>query len=291
METLGLDAGALGDGDLSALTLPHNSDQFTSSELETLVNIQAELDRLNSTVGVEGTLEEELEGGGDGLTVGGTVESVVTVVSEDHGRGNMAHSPEAILPEIMEETTTVEDMDMHEIEMSTPSPETGDPLQQPEISAKQFTSVSNNLTFTSSTVTSKTTGSSIVVIQSPVSSSASVTTSPSLTSKHVTVSAGQLVGKIAGISSNVAISSVPQFQSLAQTLVTAKSADGNIVQLRPANLNRQVIATSTAGNLTAGSLQGIKPLQSTTKRPASGTTGQMRNVSNDIYHFYCCGGC
>lgn len=291
METLGLDAGALGDGDLSALTLPHNSDQFTSSELETLVNIQAELDRLNSTVGVEGTLEEELEGGGDGLTVGETVESVVTVVSEDHGRGDVAHSPESILPEIMEETTAVEDMDMHEIEMSTPSPETGDPLQQQEISATQFTSVSNNLTFTSSTVTSKTTGSSIVVIQSPVSSSASVTTSPSLTPKHVTVSAGQLVGKIAGISSNVAISSVPQFQSLAQTLVTAKSADGNIVQLRPANLNRPVIATSTAGNLTAANLQGIKPLQATTKRPASGTAGQMRNVSNDICQYYSCGGC
>jgi hypothetical protein len=82
---------------------------------------------------------------------------------------------------------------------------------------------------------------------------------------------------------------VPQFQSLAQTLVTAKSADGNIVQLRPANLNRPVIATSTAGNL--ANLQGIKPLQATTKRPASGTTGQMRNVSNDIYHYYSCGGC
>ena len=290
METLGLDAGALGDGDLSALTLPHNSDQFTSSELETLVNIQAELDRLNSTVGVEGTLEEELEGGGDGLTVGETVESVVTVVSEDHGQGDVAHSPEAILPEIMEETTAVEDLDMHEIEMSTPSPEMGDPLIQQEISAKEFTSVSNNLTFTSSTMTSKTTGSSIVVIQSPVSSSASVTTS-SLTPKHVTVSAGQFVGKIAGISSNVAISSVPQFQSLAQTLVTAKSADGNIVQLRPANLNRPVITTSTAGNLTTANLQGIKPLQATTKRPATGTAGQMRNVSNDTYHYYSCGGC
>jgi FlaG/FlaF family flagellin (archaellin) len=82
---------------------------------------------------------------------------------------------------------------------------------------------------------------------------------------------------------NVAISSVPQFQSLAQTLVTAKSADGNIVQLRPANLNRPVIATSTAGSLTTANLQGIKPLQATTKRPATGTAGQMRNVSNDAY--------
>jgi hypothetical protein len=99
------------------------------------------------------------------------------------------------------------------------------------------------------------------------------------------------VGKIAGISSNVAIRSVPQFQSLAQTLVTAKSADGNIVQLRPANLNRPVITTSTAGNLTTANLQGIKPLQATTKRPATGTAGQMRNVSNDTYHYYSCGGC
>lgn len=280
METLGLDAGALGDGDLSALTLPHNSDQFTSSELETLVNIQAELDRLNSTVGVEGTLGEDLEGGADGLGAGETVESVVTVVSEDHVQGDVAHSPEAILPEIMEETTTaVEDMDMHEIGMSTPSPEAGDSLQQQETT--QFTSVSNNLTFTSSTVTSKSTGSSIVVIQSPVASSASVTTSPGLAPTHVAVSGGQLVGKIAGMTGNVAISSVPQFQSLAQTLVTAKSADGNIVQLRPANINRPVMASSTAGNLTTANLQGIKPLQATTKRPATGTAGQMRNVSSE----------
>lgn len=282
METLGLDAGALGDGDLSALTLPNSSDQFTSSELETLVNIQAELDRLNSTVGVEGTLGEELEGGGDGLTAGETVESVVTVVSDDHGQCDVAHSPEAILPEIMEETTTMEDMDMREIGMSTPSPEAVDPLQQQETSTNQFTSVSNNLTFTSSTVTSKTTGSSIVVIQSPVASSASVTAS-GLNPTHVTVSGGQL-GKISRMSGNVAISSVPQFQSLGQTLITAKSADGNIVQLRPANLNRPVIATSMAGNLTTANLQGIKPLQTTTKRPATGTAGQMRNVSNDNYH-------
>ncbi|XP_021922327.1 protein lin-54 homolog isoform X3 [Zootermopsis nevadensis] len=278
VETLGLDAGALGDGDLSALTLPHNSDQFISSDLETLVNIQAELDRLNSTVGVEETLGEDLEGGADSLAVGETVESVVTVVSEDHGRSVVAHSPEAILPEIMEETTTtVEDMDMHEIGMSSPSPEAEDPLQQQEISATQFTSVSNNLTFTS-TVASKTPGSSIVVIQSPVASSASVITSPSLAPTHVTVSGGQIVGKIAGMSSNVAITSVPQFQSLGQTLVTAKSADGNIVQLRPANLNRPVMTSSTAGNLTTANLQGIKPLQATTKRPATGTAGQMRNV-------------
>ncbi|XP_069699599.1 protein lin-54 homolog [Periplaneta americana] len=280
VETLGLDAGALGDGDLSALTLTHNNDQFTSSELETLANIQAELDRLNSTDGVEGTLGEDLGGGGDGLTAGETVESVVTVVSEDHGQGDVAHSPEAILPEIMEETTaTVEDMDMHEIGMSTPSPETGDPLQQQETSAtKQFTSVCNNLTFTSSTVTSKTTGSSIVVIQSPIASSASVTTSPGLTPTHVTVSGGQILGKIAGMSGNVAISSVPQFQSLGQTLVTAKSPEGNIVQLRPANINRPIMATSTAGNLSSVNLQGIKPLQATIKRPATGATGQTRNV-------------
>ena len=275
VETLGLDAGALGDGDLSALTLPHNSDQLTSSDLETLANIQAELDRLNSGVGVEETLEEDLEGGGDSLTAGDTVESVVTVVSEEHGQGDVPPSPEAILPEIMEETTTMEEI--HDMGMSTPSPEV-DPLLH-ESSPKHFTSVSNNLTFTSSAMTTKTGGSSIVVIQSPVASSASVTTSPSLTPTHVTVSGGQLLGKIAGMSGNVAISSVPQFQSLSQTLVTAKSADGNIVQLRPANLNRPAMATSTTTNL-----QGIKPLQATIKRPATGAAGQTRNVS--ILYYY-----
>ena len=271
VETLGLDAGALGDGDLSALTLPHNSDQFTSSELETLVNIQAELDRIHSGVSVEETLEEDL-GGGDTLSAGDTVESVVTIVSHEHGQGDGPPTPEAILPDIMEETTTttVEEMDMHEMGMSTPSPD--DPLQ--EASSKQFTSVSNNITFTPSNVTSKTGGSSIVVIQSPVASSASVTSSTSLNPTHVTVSGGQFLGKIAGMTGNVAISSVPQFQSLSQTLVTAKSAEGNIVQLRPANLNRPLMTTSTTTNL-----QGIKPLQASIKRPAAGATGQTRNVS------------
>ncbi|KAJ9581773.1 hypothetical protein L9F63_003842, partial [Diploptera punctata] len=221
VETLSLDAGALGDGDLSALALPHNSDQFSSSDLETLANIQAELDRLNSAVGVE-----DLEAGGDPLTPGETVESVVTVVKttaveEIHNMGNVHTIPR-----------------------------------------------DRSLTTRNYSETFHIGGSSIVVIQSPVASSASVTTPT-----HVTVSGGQLLGKITGMSGNVAISSVPQFQSLSQTLVTAKSPDGNIVQWRPTNLNRPLMATSTAT-----SLQGVKPLQATIKRPATGATGQTRNV-------------
>ncbi|XP_067003366.1 protein lin-54 homolog isoform X2 [Anabrus simplex] len=272
VETLGLHAGDLGDGDLSALAVQHSGDQFSSSELETLANIQAELEGFNTTVGVEGSLEDDLDAGEDSLGPVGTIESVVTISSRNHGRGETP-SPESILPEITEETT--QEMDIHDIAMSPPSPEQELTVQlSSSPSHHQLSASCNSLNITPTSVTSKnpqTAGSSIVVIQSPVASSTSgVPTS-------VSVSGGQIVGKISGLSSNATVSSVPQFQSITQTLVTAKSADGNIVQLRPSGISKPGVATSSS-NFTPGTLQGIKPLQNTSKRPATSGSGQMRNV-------------
>lgn len=68
-----------------------------------------------------------------------------------------------------------------------------------------------------------------------------------------------------------------QLQSLAQTLITAKSADGNIVQLRSAQPSKPVMATSHSGNITLGNVQNVKTAQSAIKRTAQ-STSQNRNV-------------
>lgn len=68
-----------------------------------------------------------------------------------------------------------------------------------------------------------------------------------------------------------------QLQSLAQTLITAKSADGNIVQLRSAQPSKPVMATSHSGNITLGNVQNVKTAQSAIKRTAQNTS-QNRNV-------------
>lgn len=68
-----------------------------------------------------------------------------------------------------------------------------------------------------------------------------------------------------------------QLQSLAQTLITAKSADGNIVQLRSTQPNKPTMTTSQSGTITLGNVQGVKTIQSSIKRPGQGGQ-QNRNV-------------
>ncbi|GLG98115.1 Protein lin-54 homolog [Gryllus bimaculatus] len=231
VETLSLDAGSLGDGDLSALTLQHTGDQFTSSELESFATLQAELECYNSAVGVE------LDGGGDGLADN----AVEVTISSSHG----PESPECILPDI-EETHEMEVGDMglaHTEDIN---------LQL----TPQTQHLNANLNLGAPSIVKGTSGSSIVVIQSPLTSSGG---NPS----HVTVSGGQIVGKIAGLAGNVA-----QFQPISQTLVTAKSADGNIVQLQPANV-------SSSGGISTSTIQNMRPLQASVKRPASNTSGPV----------------
>ncbi|XP_049852085.1 protein lin-54 homolog isoform X1 [Schistocerca gregaria] len=273
VEALGLDAGALADGDLSALTYQHSNDQFNPSEFEALAHFPPELDCLNSTVEVESSLGDALDSAGEVLSVEETVESV-EIVTSVHDPNEVPHSPGSILPDIVEEEST-DDMDINDMGISD-SPE-ADALQLSS-SSHHLASYGNSLAFTSSPMNAKTpqAGSSIVVIQSPVASSTCLTPT-SFSQTHVTVSGGQIVGKIAGMSGNVPIGTMPQFQPITQTLVTAKSSDGNIVQLRPTNMNRQAAMTSPT-NFTSSALQGIKPLQATVKRPAAATSGQIRNV-------------
>lgn len=48
VEPLALDSRTLGDGDLSALSLTHNNEQYASNDFEAFANIQAELECMNA---------------------------------------------------------------------------------------------------------------------------------------------------------------------------------------------------------------------------------------------------
>lgn len=76
--------------------------------------------------------------------------------------------------------------------------------------------------------------------------------------------------------SHPASASRGQIQSLAQSIITAKSADGNIVHLRQAQTGKPLVATSQGANITLSNIQGVKTVQTATKRPQ--TTQQHRNV-------------
>nr|CAD7199631.1 unnamed protein product [Timema douglasi] len=272
VETLGLDGSVLGDGDFSALSLSHSNDQYTSSELERLVNIQAELEELSTAE------EQDIGGSGDGLTVEGEdVEVSDTSTTFEHGQGDtiLAQSPETILPDVLEGTGTTE-TDVHQVRIASPPPKVLETVKRPVSSHQPIVSTSLLYSSAAGTKSSQVTGSSIVVIQSPTSSNPSGITSGAPT--HLTFSGGQLLGKISGMSNLTTIGSMPQFQSLGQTLVTAKSADGNIVQLRPAGISRSITATNTTGNTNPGTIQGIRPLQATIKRPGTSLSAPMRNV-------------
>lgn len=91
----------------------------------------------------------------------------------------------------------------------------------------------------------------------------------------VSPAGGQGTSQILKIS-HPSTASAGQLQSLAQTLI-AKSADGNIVQLRSAQPSKPIMATSHSGNITLGNVQNAKTVQSAVKRTAQ-STQQNRNV-------------
>lgn len=99
----------------------------------------------------------------------------------------------------------------------------------------------------------------------------------------VSPAGGQGTSQILKIS-HPSTASAGQLQSLAQTLI-AKSADGNIVQLRSAQSTKPVMATSHSGNITLGNVQNAKTVQSAIKRTAQ-STQQNRNVRFSLYYCF-----
>ncbi|CAL7951709.1 unnamed protein product [Xylocopa violacea] len=225
VEPIALDSRTLGDGDLSALSLTHNNEQYSSNDFEAFANIQAELECMNA---------EE-------------------VITEDDDR--------IIIERNVETETIVPDVEMTEV------PEQ---VQEEQIIYTTANQNNQNIVFQTKPTLQRIPASTVQVKPNI----GQVTQSQSI--MIVSPAGGQGTSQILKIS-HPSTASAGQLQSLAQTLITAKSADGNIVQLRSAQPSKPVMATSHSGNITLGSVQNVKTVQSAMKRTAQ-STPQNRNV-------------
>ncbi|XP_015180528.1 PREDICTED: protein lin-54 homolog isoform X1 [Polistes dominula] len=224
VEPLALDSRTLGDGDLSALTLSHSNEQYSSNDFEAFANIQAELDCMDAEE-VMATDEEQ-------VMIEQNIES------------------ENIVPDV-EMSDVSEQIQAEEIVFTSASQnnqnilfQTKPSLQRIPVSAVQ---VKQNLCAA--------TQSQSIMIVSPAS--------------------GQGTSQILKIS-HPASASTGQLQSIAQTLITAKPADGSVLQLRSTQANKPLMATSHAGSITLSNLQNVKTVQ-TAKRSVQ-SNQQNRNV-------------
>uniref|UniRef100_A0A0C9PP89 Lin54 protein n=1 Tax=Fopius arisanus TaxID=64838 RepID=A0A0C9PP89_9HYME len=209
----------LADNELSALNIS-NSDHYSTSELESFVSIEADLECMNEEVMT--TEEIILERPEDNVTIAPDVE--MTDLSEE------VQSEQIIY-------TTANQTNQNVVFQTKPT------LQRVPMSAVQ---VKPNVV--------QPTQSQSIMIVSPAGGSG---TSQILKISHpATASRGQI-------------------QSLAQSIITAKSADGNIVHLRSAQTGKPLVATSQGANITVSNIQGAKAVQSV-KRPPQ--VVQNRNV-------------
>ena len=224
VEPLALDSRTLGDGDLSALTLAHTTEQYSSNDFEAFANIQAELECMNA-------------------------EEVMTT-DEEH----------IIIERNIEGDTMVPDVEMTEI---------SEHAQEEHIIYTTANQNNQNIVFQTKPTLQRLPTSAVQV----KSNVGQATQSQSI--MIVSPAGGQGASQILKIS-HPSTASAGQLQSLAQTLI-AKSADGNIVQLRSAQANKPVMATSHSGNITLGTVQSTKTVQSAMKRSAQ-SGSQSRNV-------------
>ncbi|XP_076654954.1 protein lin-54 homolog isoform X1 [Halictus rubicundus] len=224
VEPLALDSRTLGDGDLSALSLSHNNEQYSTNDFEAFANIQAELECMNA-------------------------EEVMTT-DEEH----------IIIERNIETETIVPDVEMTEV---------SDQAQEEHIIYTTANQINQNIVFQTKPTLQRLPASTVQV----KSNIGSTTQSQSI--MIVSPAGGQGTSQILKIS-HPSSASAGQLQSLAQTLI-AKSADGNIVQLRSAQSGKPVMATSHSGNITLGNVQNAKTVQSAVKRTAQ-STSQNRNV-------------
>lgn len=225
VEPLALDSRSLNDGDLSALSLSHSSEQYSNNDFEALANMQADFECMNA-------------------------EEVMTT-DEEH----------MVLEQNTESETIVPD-----IEMADPS----DEVQGEQIIYTAANQNSQNIIFQTKPTLQRVPVSAIQV--KPNIPQASQSQSIMI----VSPAGGQGTSQILKIS-HPSTASPGQLQSLAQTLITAKSADGNIVQLRSTQGSRPVVTTSQSGSITLSNIQSVKPVQSAIKRPAQ-SVQQNRNV-------------
>ncbi|KAM0736654.1 Protein lin-54-like protein [Formica fusca] len=223
VEPLALDSHTLGDNDLSALTLSHNSEQYTSNDFDTFANIQAELECMNA--------DEVMTAADDRIIIERNIETETIV-------------PDVEMTEISEQVqaehiyTTANQSNQNVVFQTKPT------LQRVPASAVQ---VKPNV---------QATQSQSIMIVSPAS--------------------GQGTSQILKIS-HPPTASAEQLQSLAQTLITGKSADGSVVQLRSTQSAKSIATPSASGNITISNMQNLKITQPTLKR-ATQNIQQGRNV-------------
>ncbi|XP_072745775.1 protein lin-54 homolog isoform X4 [Anoplolepis gracilipes] len=224
VEPLALDSRTLGDNDLSALSLSHNSEQYTSNDFDAFANIQAELECMNA--------EEVMTAADDRIVIERNVETETIV-------------PDVEMTEISEQVqaehiyTTANQSNQNIVFQTKPT------LQRVPASAVQ---VKPNV---------QATQSQSIMIVSPAS--------------------GQGTSQILKIS-HPPTASAEQLQSLAQTLITGKSADGSVVQLRSTQSAKSIATTSASGNITISNMQNLKITQPTLKRATQNVQQQGRNI-------------
>ncbi|XP_014610076.1 PREDICTED: protein lin-54 homolog isoform X2 [Polistes canadensis] len=224
VEPLALDSRTLGDGDLSALTLSHSNEQYSSNDFEAFANIQAELECINAEE-VMATDEEQV-----------------------------------MIEQNIEAETVVPDVEMSDV---------SEQIQAEEIVFTSASQNNQNIIFQTKPSLQRVPVSAVQVKQNICAA----TQSQSI--MIVSPASGQGTSQILKIS-HPASASTGQLQSIAQTLITAKPADGSVLQLRSTQANKPLMATSHAGSITLSNLQNVKTVQ-TAKRSVQ-SNQQNRNV-------------
>ncbi|XP_043490437.1 protein lin-54 homolog isoform X2 [Polistes fuscatus] len=224
VEPLALDSRTLGDGDLSALTLSHSNEQYSSNDFEAFANIQAELECINAEE-VMATDEEQV-----------------------------------MIEQNIEAGTIVPDVEMSDV---------SEQIQAEEIVFTSASQNNQNIIFQTKPSLQRVPVSAVQVKQNICAA----TQSQSI--MIVSPASGQGTSQILKIS-HPASASTGQLQSIAQTLITAKPADGSVLQLRSTQANKPLMATSHAGSITLSNLQNVKTVQ-TAKRSVQ-SNQQNRNV-------------
>ncbi|XP_077271969.1 protein lin-54 homolog isoform X2 [Temnothorax americanus] len=222
VEPLGLDSRTLGDGDLSALSLSHGSEQYTSNDFEEFANIQAELECMNS----EGVMTDDER-----------------IIIERNVETDMV--PDVEMTEISEQVRTEHIYTMANQNSQNIVFQTKPTLQRVPVSAVQM----------KPNICPATQSQSIMIV-SPAS--------------------GQGTSQILKIS-HPPTASAEQLQSLAQTLITGKSMDGSVVQLRTTQPAKSIATTNASGNITISNMQNVKFSQPSLKRSTQNVS-QGRNV-------------
>ncbi|EFN69485.1 Protein lin-54-like protein [Camponotus floridanus] len=223
VEPIALDSRTLGDNDLSALSLSHNSEQYTSNDFDAFANIQAELECMNA-------------------------DEVMTAADD-----------RIIIERNVETETIVPDVEMTEI--------------SEQVQAEHVYSTANqsnqNVVFQTKPTLQRVPASAVQV-------KPSIQATQSQSIMIVSPASGQGTSQILKIS-HPPTASAEQLQSLAQTLITGKSADGSVVQLRSTQPAKSIATTSASGNITISNMQNLKITQPTLKR-ATQNVQQGRNV-------------